>query len=275
MRKIGFIGFGNMGSIMIKALLDNGALSQEQVTVFTRTQDKLNDFTEKYRNVEIAKSLAELATKCKRIFLCTGTMDLKGVLSELVHYLPKDVHLITITGTVEIKCVESIFTGRITKIMPTQIAEIGEGVTLICHNNKVTPEDQSFIRVAFASIGKTKEIQESQFDLASDLSSCAPAFYAAILNNLAKVSQKHGDLNTDDIKEIILPTAYGTTRLFMEQKAGFTDLISRVATKGGISEEGVKILDRELPDVFDELLTVTLAKREKIKQIVREQYGVN
>jgi len=84
MRKMGFIGFGNMGSIMIKALLDNGALSQEQVIIFTMTQYKLNDFTKKYHNVEIAKSLAELATKCKRIFLCTGTMDLKGVLSELV-----------------------------------------------------------------------------------------------------------------------------------------------------------------------------------------------
>jgi pyrroline-5-carboxylate reductase len=61
----------------------------------------------------------------------------------------------------------------------------------------------------------------------------------------------------------------------MDQKTDFADLISRVATKGGITEEGVKILDRELPAIFDELLTVTLAKREKIKQQMRQQYGIN
>jgi len=45
--------------------------------------------------------------------------------------------------------------------------------------------------------------------------------------------------------------------------------------KGGITEEGAKILDRELPAIFDELLTVTLAKRETIKQQMRQQYNID
>ena len=172
-------------------------------------------------------------------------------------------------------CLESIFSGRITKIMPTQIAEIREGVTLVCHNSKILSRDKKFINTAFGKIGQVKEIKETQIDLASDLSSCAPAFYAAILNNFAMLAQKHGDLTPEEIKEIIIPTAYGTAKLFMDQKTDFADLISRVATKGGITEEGVKILDRELPAIFDELLTVTLAKRETIKQQMRQQYNID
>jgi len=69
--------------------------------------------------------------------------------------------------------------------MPTQIAEIREGVTLVCHNSKILSRDKKFINTAFGKIGQVKEIKETQIDLASDLSSCAPAFYAAILNNFA------------------------------------------------------------------------------------------
>ena len=78
MRKTGFIGFGRMGSIMLTALLDAGAVSQEQVIVFTRTSEKLQDFRKKYQKVEIAESLAELAPQCGRIFICTGTAEVKG-----------------------------------------------------------------------------------------------------------------------------------------------------------------------------------------------------
>lgn len=274
MGKIGFIGFGSMGSIMLKALLDAGAIPENKAILITRTPEKLKDFARKYPKVEIAGSLSELASKSGRVFICTGTKEVKPVLTELIRYLPENTHVITITGAIGIKCVESIFPGRITKIMPTQISEIGAGVTLVCHNKKALPEDREFISAAFGAIGKVKEITENQFDLGADLTSCAPAFYAAICRNLADVAMRHGDFTPDELKEIIIPTFYGTAKLFMERGISFNDLIARVATKGGISEEGVKVLDRALPGIFDELLSVTLNKREKTKELIREQYGV-
>jgi pyrroline-5-carboxylate reductase len=274
MRKIGFIGYGAMGSIMLRALLDSGALTQEQVIIFNRTSEKLKDFRKTYRRVEVAKSLAILAPKCERIFICTATSAVQEVLSAILPYLPEDIHIISITGTIEIKCLESIFNGRITKVTPTQIAEIGEGVTLVCHNKMVLAKDKKFIRDIFGSIGRVKELKESQLDLAADLSSCAPAFYAAILNNFAEMAKNHGDLTPKEINDIIIPTAYGTMKLFLEQNISFTDLISRVATKGGITEEGVKVLNQELPRVFDKILTVTLAKRASVKKQMREKYGL-
>lgn len=274
MGKIGFVGFGNMGGTMIRALLKARAIPQNNVMVFTRTKEILKSFMTDFPKVMIANSLSDLGLKCERVFICTGTREVKSVLTELISYLPEDAHVISITGMIETKCLESIFKGRITKIMPTMISEVGEGVTLVYHNNKALPEDKEFIRAAFGKIGRVKEIREEQFDLAADLTSCAPAFYAAILNNLVKVAKRHGDFKTDELNELILPTCYGTAKLLLKSKADYYGLISRVATKGGISEEGVKILDRELPKTFDELLNVTSSKREKVKKQMREQYGL-
>jgi len=275
MGKIGFIGFGNMGGTMLKALLLAGSIPAGKVIVFTRTQEKLKDLVADYPAIEVAKRLSDLGPKSERVFICTGTREVKSVFTELVSSLPENAHVISIAGTIEIICLESIFKGRISKIMPTMISEVGEGVTLVCHNGKVQPQDKEFIRSAFEKIGRVKEIREDRLDLAADLTSCAPAFFAAILRNLSDVARKHGDFCVGEITELILPTFYGTAKLLLNKKTEYNDLISRVATKGGISEEGVKILDSRLPETFDELLTVTLDKRQKTRKLMRQQYGVD
>jgi pyrroline-5-carboxylate reductase len=273
MGKIGFIGFGAMGSIMVKALVDSGAITAKNVVLTTRTPAKLKDFTKRHPQAEEVESVAELAQKCQRVFICTGTSEVKGVLTEIARINP-GIHVITITGVIELACIESVFPGRVSKIMPTQIAEVGEGVTLVCHNAKALPADRAFIHDAFSKIGMVKEIVEDQLDLAADLSGCAPAFYTATLRNLVEVAQKYGGLSEKDTKEISLATLYGTAKLLLEKEVDFSDFIARVATPGGITEEGVKVLDKALPPVFDQMLSVTLEKRKQIKARMRSQYGV-
>ena len=60
----------------------------------------------------------------------------------------------------------------------------------------------------------------------------------------------------------------------MERDVNPGDLISRVATRGGISEEGVKILDARLPGAFNDLLKATLGKRALVLKRTREQYNL-
>jgi pyrroline-5-carboxylate reductase len=68
---------------------------------------------------------------------------------------------------------------------------------------------------------------------------------------------------------MVISTLYGTAKL-LERNMGFREMIERVATKGGITEEGVKALDVGLPAVFDKAFTDTLAKHETIKWVLRE-----
>jgi pyrroline-5-carboxylate reductase len=272
MAKIGFIGYGRMGSIMLNALLDAKTMPQKRVTVTNRSREKLKAFTLKYPEVEIAGTIPELAAKSERVFICTSTGVVKTVLSEMLPYLPENAHIITITGHIEIRSLEGIFIGKISKIMPTQLAAVSEGVTLVCHNRKVLPRDREFIHKAFGKIGVVKEITEKQFDLGSELTSCAPAFFAAICRNFAAAAASHGAFTPEEINEMTVLTLYGTAKLLKEQPISFEELIEKVATKGGISEEGVKILDRELPGIFEELFRVTMGKREKLKQQIRAQF---
>ncbi len=62
----------------------------------------------------------------------------------------------------------------------------------------------------------------------------------------------------------------GTARILDPGGTNFDEIINRVATKGGITEEGIKILREQLPAVFSELLDTTLSKRELIKNCIAQ-----
>jgi pyrroline-5-carboxylate reductase len=59
----------------------------------------------------------------------------------------------------------------------------------------------------------------------------------------------------------------------VEKEMSFSDMVRRVATKGGITEEGVKVLNDRLPSVFDDVFYKTLAKHDAVKKMIRQGKG--
>lgn len=64
MEKVGFIGLGNMGS----GMADNLLKKNTNLTVFTRTKSKIEDFA--LRGANSSKSISELSSKCNIILTC-------------------------------------------------------------------------------------------------------------------------------------------------------------------------------------------------------------
>jgi pyrroline-5-carboxylate reductase len=67
---------------------------------------------------------------------------------------------------------------------------------------------------------------------------------------------------------MVLSTLCGTAKLIQERNMNFSEMISRVATKGGITEEGVNVLNKDLPAIFNNVFTRTLTKHEQVKKMV-------
>ena len=81
--KIGFIGYGSMGSMILNGFLDSNAISAKDIIVSNRTISKLDDLKEKYPEIEISLKNMDLAKKCNPIFLFVNTGEVKNVLDEI------------------------------------------------------------------------------------------------------------------------------------------------------------------------------------------------
>ena len=82
------------------------------------------------------------------------------------------------------------------------------------------------------------------------------------MQEYASTAVLKGKISLELAEKLILQTMIGTTRILDPGGTNFDEIINRVATKGGITEEGIKILRERLPAVFSELLDTTLSKRE-------------
>jgi pyrroline-5-carboxylate reductase len=274
MNKIGFIGYGHMGSTLIKSLLSAKAIESEQLIISNRTQNKLEQLKSIYPEITVAKNNIQVAQNCSVIFLCVGTFQVKSVLSEIIDKFSNDVHLISISGGLEIASIEKIFNGSLTKIIPTLICEINEGVTLVCHNSKVTSSEQKYLNHLLRQIGKTKIISENQFEVGSDFTSCAPGLFASIFDQYIKIGIEKGKFSYEEATDMLLRTLYGTSKLLLQNKEDFKSLIDRVATKGSATEGGVSVLNENLPAIFEKVFDVTIQRNEIRKQKTRLDYNL-
>lgn len=272
MDKIGFIGYGSMGSMIIKGILDSNILEGERMVISTRSRNKLDDLEKNHPEIEIAPNNISLANKCQNIFIFVGTGEVKGVIEEIKHEISENTHIIYISAGLTIETFESKFKGKITKVIPSLTSEVGEGVSLVCHNAKVTFKDTEFVKTIFGSISSVKTIEEEDLEVASDLASCAPAFIAQIFREFASSGIRNSNLNKEEAEEMVIKTLYGTAKLIHEGNMNFDEVVTRVATKGGITHEGIKVLEKRTPLMFDELFQATYNKNRITKQILNDEW---
>jgi pyrroline-5-carboxylate reductase len=273
MDNMGFIGFGSMGSMLIKGVLKSGRLSPEQIIVTRKDKGRLAEIKDIWPNINIALEAVEVVKRAKYVFICVKPLEYKDVLNEIKPHILPEQHIISLAGTVAIESIEKMADCKITKVMPTIISEVNEGIILICHNGRVGGEDARFIESLLSDISKIRRIDEKDFGFAARLTSCGPGLLAAVLREFAGAGlRRTGSFVKEDVEEMVLQTLYGTARLMLERNMGFDDVISRVATKGGITEEGVRTIKKSLPQVFDEMFDQTLNKRKAVIEKVRREF---
>jgi len=274
MEKIGCIGYGAMGSMIIRGILSSGVLAESDLIITTRTLHKLKGLEESYPLVEIAPDNITVARKSQKLFIFVNTGRVKELLKEIKDHLSYNTHIIYIAAGLTMENVEKIFPGRISKVIPSLTSEVGDGISLVAHNSKVEADDAEFVEKIFKALGKVKMVEEDQFGLGANLTSSAPAFISFIMMKFAESALKEGLFTQKEAEEMVKETLYGTAKLLQRTDMAFEDVITHVATRGGITEEGLDVLEHGLPHVFDELFEITLKKYEKLENQLNDEYDL-
>jgi len=271
MKKTGFIGYGSMGRMLINGFLKSGILSPKETVISNRTMAKIENLAQEWQGITLTTDNRKAAGESELLFICVRPLDVLPVLREIKSNLKGSTHLVSIAGCVTINDIESQFPGQVTKVIPSVTSEVGEGISLVCHNPKVTGYGIEGIEKLLGAISRVVHVRENDFEVAADFTSCAPGMIAAIFDCFVRAGLKHTEIESDAAQKLIIATLFGTAKVMTEKGIGFSGLIERVATKGGITEEGVKVLNNHLPAVFDEVFFKTLSKHVVVKEMIRNQ----
>jgi pyrroline-5-carboxylate reductase len=121
----------------------------------------------------------------------------------VVPFASSGLHVITISAGLEIAVLETVFPGKITRIVPTMVAEVYEGVTLIAHNEKVGPADRAALTALLGSVNEIVNVEESEFETGSDMTRCAPALIAELMTLYARAVEKHSHYSFEEADRML------------------------------------------------------------------------
>ncbi len=240
MKKLGFIGCGNMGGALAEAA------AKAECEIF------LADFDESK-----AKALAEktggcvcdneyIAANCDYIFLGVKPQVLASALADLSETLcarSDRFVLVSMAAGVTIEKISGMI-GKplpIIRIMPNTPVAVGGGMVLYTTANTTEAEVACFLDIMSRS-GRFDCLPEKLIDAASAVSGCGPAFVCQFLEALADGGVACG-LPRDKALLYAAATLEGTARLVLETGTHPAALKDAVCSPGGSTIEGVRRLE--------------------------------
>lgn len=267
---VGIIGYGSMGRMFYEKMSRGATVGAAEFYVSNRTQEKI----EHLRNVcHVCNSNSEVAEQADILFLCVRPVDMKSILLEIKDCLKEKVLLISLNGSILFEQLEKVCDVKIAKVIPSVTAEVNQSQTLVCYNEKVSEADKKVLKELLVCMGTVIELPEREMGIGSELVSCMPGFLAAVFRELCVSAKKHTSLSEEQIASMVLHTVVGTGTLMLEKEYSFHDVVERVATKGGITEEGTKVIEAQFPKVADDLFEKTLEKRRQTTEKAQKSFG--
>ena len=267
--KIGIIGYGSMGKMLAGKFAASGKLEEGAVLVSSRTKEKLKALP---AGASACGNNRELAGPADVVFLCVKPGDLKGIIEEIRPVLKQESILVSLNGSVPFALMEKIAAGKIAKVIPSVTAEINRSQTLVCYNQYIEDKDKVQLEDLLACIGDVIELPENEIGMGSELVSCMPGFIASIFDVICRCAKKHTEIPSGQVIRMVLNTMTATGELMTENNYSFDEVVSRVATKGGITEEGTKVIYEQFPAVADQLFENTLEKRKQTAEYAAEHF---
>jgi len=267
-KKIGIIGYGNMGSAIAER-----AKKPFQVTVFDKTR-AVNT-----KGLEAAKNLIDLINKSEAIILAVKPQDMPGLLEEIKKDL-KGQLIISIAAGITTKYLEErLGKVRLIRVMPNMPAQIGEGVSGLFKGKFANEQDFNLARQLLSCVGVAKDFNdENMIDALTAISGSGPAYFCYFIKDRANAFSKKdefiGDLTQAAIsigfdsklaEAISEKTVKGTISLLKRKDWSCQELIERVASEGGTTEAALGVLDRG--GSLEEAVKAALKRSKELSKI--------
>lgn len=236
--KYGFLGCGNMGGAIAKAL--------SSITKDIAITDRSGKAEKLARELGLMYTdNTAIAGNCDRIFLAVKPHMMRELLLPLRDTLAeKKPLLITMAAGLEIARIEELVGTRlpVIRIMPNTPTAVGKGVIPYCTNDLVTEDMRADWLGDMGPCGLLDPLEERLIDAASALSGSGPAYVYLMLEAMADGGVACG-LPRAKALDYAAMTLEGAAEIFLSTHRHPGALKDAVCSPGGSTIAGVRILE--------------------------------
>lgn len=264
--KILIIGCGNMGGAMLAGWLAAG-IAPERFAVLDPVLDAAPQGVQLYREppVQSDHDAVLLGFKPQQLGQLAPTLQaLAGT----------GVTIFSLLAGVSVSDLEAAFPGAAAhlRVMPNLAARIGKSPVILAGTG-LGDGARTQALALFDSLGSAHWLEdEAQFDLVTALAGSGPGFVYRFIDALSAAAQELG-LGRGMADELALIMVEGAASLAASGQVSPGELADRVASPGGMTREGLNVLDHDniLKNLLKETLRATRDRGTELARIAREQ----
>ncbi len=249
-KPIGFIGLGNMGSALIKGIVNAGLYEPHSILGYDKDPKKLDALASDV-HITPAGSNEKVVETCSTLVLAVKPQDIKGVLKELAPVVSQDQLFISIAAGIPISLITHLLGKEIplVRAMPNTPALIGKGVTALAPGGAATEEHLRLAVAIFDAVGTTVVVDEAEMDAVTAVSGSGPGFVFRIMEGFVEAAVE-GGLDRETAIALVTGTFLGASALATESGDALAVLRQRVTSPGGTTAAGLSVMEEMGLDVI-------------------------
>jgi len=237
---LGIIGYGNMGSAIVKGLLNTEYFMPSDIHVSDVDASKLEKADSEGHFTHL--SISDLGEAADTIIIAVKPKDVPGILGELNTISPNTM-IISIAAGVPIGMIETALPNNpVVRVMPNTPCMVGAGASVLARGMNAGDSHVEKAKSLLEAVGFVTEVPESLMDAVTGLSGSGPAYVSVMIEALSDGGVKMG-LPRKTALTLAAQTVYGTAKMILEKGIHPAGLRDMVASPGGTTIEGLTVLE--------------------------------
>ncbi len=246
--KMLIIGCGNMGGAMLAGWLQAG-VPASRFEVLDPAMDRAPDGVVLHRSAPdtLQHDCVLLGFKPQQL----------NALAPGMQELTRGKTVFSLLAGIEVAMLQSAFpdAAALIRVMPNLAARIGKSPVILTGTG-LDDEAKEAARGLFGQLGTAMWLEdEAKFDLVTALAGSGPGFVYRFIDALSGAAQELG-IEASMAEALALTTVQGASQLAAQSDHTPAQLADRVASPGGMTREGLDVLDAD--EALKKLLIATL-----------------
>lgn len=273
--RVGIIGLGEIGGMLADGLLRQGCIRPEQLRVTDHHAGAAAALQARYPGVEAAADALRAAEQADVLIVSVQPAAVPVVLKTARSAAKADAVLWLTSSHFPDGILDRLWPGDAVTCLPTVAGRIDRGVVL-AHVRSAGSADErkcQFESAVGLCCSRVVWVADRGFKVLNNITGCAPAFVAYIVQTFADAVAQAQNLCPDEADARLAPEtvdfmvreAFASTLALMDSRQlSAADLSDRVGSPGGITRTARLALEAALPEAMANLIRQSVRRHEAI-----------
>ncbi len=241
--KIAIAGFGNIGRIYARSIVKLNLTERKNVMILARSEQSKRTALDD--GFECIHESPALIADAEIVVIAVKPQDFSVLASFLKQFLKEDQIIVSLMAGITIQQIkENLAHSKIIRAMPNSPIALGMGMTGFCSSSDVMSKELRKAEQLLSTTGRTLYIDdEKKMDAVTAVSGSGPAYFYFFVKSMIESAEKLG-FESSVAALLVKQTMLGAFHVWNSSEDDLDKLISTFASKGGTTQEALKVFEQ-------------------------------